>query len=88
MDRNGKSDVKEPLDGVRSQHGASEEDDESRLLLPSKKGGLLKKSGKPRMKVQWNDRNGNNLAEVLEFQPSDVSDTEEEDADSCFCIIM
>ncbi|CAA2992611.1 Hypothetical predicted protein [Olea europaea subsp. europaea] len=65
-----------------------EGDDESRTLLPSKKGGLSKNKGKPRRKVQWLDKNGDKLAEVLEFQPSDMSDSDEEDSDSCICRIM
>lgn len=50
-------------------NGKSEGEDESLTLLPSKKGGLSKKTGKPRRKVQWLDKNGDNLAEILEFQP-------------------
>jgi hypothetical protein len=73
MDRNGKSDVKQLSDGVGCHNGGlnkvSEVDDESRSLLLPKRGGLSKNSGKPRMKVQWNDKNGDKLAEVLEFQP-------------------
>lgn len=79
MDRNVKNDLKEPLDGSDSQNGKlighgngiskEDDDDETKLLLLPSKGGLSKKSGKPRLKVQWNDRNGDKLAEVLEFQP-------------------
>lgn len=95
MDRN-VNDLKEPLDGSDSQngtlngHGISKEDDddESKLLLLPSKGGLSKKSGKPRLKVQWNDKNGDKLAEVLEFQPSEASDSDEEDGDNCFCRVM
>ncbi|PWA93674.1 hypothetical protein CTI12_AA068360 [Artemisia annua] len=47
-----------------------------------------KKSGKKQRKVQWNDRNGHKLTEVLEYQPSDVSDSEDEESDACLCIIM
>ncbi|KAJ0624005.1 putative light-harvesting complex-like protein OHP2 [Helianthus annuus] len=66
-----------------------DEDDESKKLLLPKKGGLSKKkSGNKHRKVQWNDRNGYKLAEVLEYQPSDVSDSEDEDEDSCICNIM
>lgn len=64
-----------------------DEDSESNSLLPPRRGGMSRKSNKTRRKVQWNDRNGNNLVEVLEFEPSDVSDSDE-DADSCICIIM
>ena len=50
-------------------NGERENDDESKSLLPSRRGGLSKESGKPRRKVQWNDRNGDKLVQVLEFQP-------------------
>lgn len=46
-----------------------EENDESKALLPSNNGGLAKKSDKPKRKVQWMDKNGDKLAEILEFQP-------------------
>lgn len=96
MDKNGKSDKKdkkESLNGVDSQNlalnGGKDEYDESQLLLPpNNKGGLSKKSGKPRRKVQWNDKNGNKLAEVLEFQPSDVSESDDDESDTCFCRMM
>ncbi|KAM1742960.1 hypothetical protein ACFX12_012891 [Malus domestica] len=65
-----------------------DEDSESNSLLPPRRGGMSRKSNKTRRKVQWNDRNGNKLVEVLEFEPSDVSDSDDEDADSCICIIM
>ncbi|KAH0640468.1 hypothetical protein KY285_037054 [Solanum tuberosum] len=51
-------------------NGGKDEDDESKALLPSRKGGLSKKIAKPKRKVQWNDTNGNKLTEVLEFEPS------------------
>ncbi|XP_074282316.1 uncharacterized protein LOC141606867 [Silene latifolia] len=66
-----------------------DDDDESKRLLPPMNGGMSKEVPKTRRKVQWNDINGNNkLAEILEFQPSDVSDSDDDDADSCFCTIM
>ncbi|XP_048430486.1 uncharacterized protein LOC125472747 isoform X1 [Pyrus x bretschneideri] len=46
-----------------------DEDSESNSLLPPRRGGMSRKSNKTRRKVQWNDRNGNNLVEVLEFEP-------------------
>lgn len=46
-----------------------EESDESKALLPSSNGGLSKKSDKPKRKVHWMDKNGDKLAEILEFQP-------------------
>lgn len=65
-----------------------DEENESKKLLLPKKGGLRKKSGKKHRRVQWNDRNGHKLTEVLEYQPSDGSDSEDEDSDSCLCNIM
>ncbi|KAH6778074.1 hypothetical protein C2S52_006417 [Perilla frutescens var. hirtella] len=65
-----------------------EESDESKALLPSINGGISKKSDKPKRKVHWMDKNGDKLAEILEFQPSDVSDSEDDDSDSCICRIM
>lgn len=50
-------------------NGNPEEDNETVSLLPSRRGGLSKNSSKPRLKVQWNDKDGNKLAEVVEFQP-------------------
>lgn len=69
-------------------NGGKDEDDESKALLPSRKGGLSKKIAKPKRKVQWNDTNGNKLTEVLEFEPSDASDSDDDDSDSCICRIM
>ncbi|GLT42115.1 hypothetical protein SLA2020_161350 [Shorea laevis] len=80
------------LDTVDSPKGEDqtdgEEDSESNSLLPPKKSEMSRKSDKTRRKVQWNDKNGNNLVEVVEFEPSDVSDSEDEDSDSCVCTIM
>ncbi|KAF9673601.1 hypothetical protein SADUNF_Sadunf10G0041100 [Salix dunnii] len=61
---------------------------EFKALLPPRKGGMSRTSDKVSRKVQWNDNNGNKLVEVLEFEPSDDSDSEEEDKDSCLCTIM
>ncbi|KAL8486687.1 hypothetical protein ACS0TY_022927 [Phlomoides rotata] len=66
----------------------SDGDDDSKALLLCKNGGLSKKSEKPKRKVQWLDKNGDKLAQILEFQPSDVSDSEDEDSDSCICRVM
>ncbi|XP_022979377.1 uncharacterized protein LOC111479120 [Cucurbita maxima] len=74
--------------GEVGDHRNSEDDSESNALLPPRRGGMSRKSNKPRMKVRWNDSNGNNLAEILEFQPSDVSDSGDEESDSCSCMIM
>ncbi|XVE81910.1 hypothetical protein DITRI_Ditri15bG0104200 [Diplodiscus trichospermus] len=69
-------------------HTEGEDYSESNSLLPPKKGGMSRKPEKTRRNVQWNDKNGNKLAEILEFEPSDVSDSDDEDSDSCMCIIM
>ncbi|XP_047948237.1 uncharacterized protein LOC125194198 [Salvia hispanica] len=83
MDMSNKNGVVEPPKVV------IEESDETKALLsPSNNGGLANKSDKPKRKVQWMDKNGDKLAEILEYQPSDVSDSEEDDSDSCNCRIM
>lgn len=46
-----------------------EENDESNSLLSPRGGGMAKRERSSRRKVQWNDKNGNKLFEVLEFQP-------------------
>ncbi|KAF7807127.1 uncharacterized protein G2W53_039288 [Senna tora] len=104
------------LDAQKIEYRTSEEDDsDSKSLLLPRNGGMSMKSDKTRRKVQWNDKNGNNLTEVLEFMPrfprfvgnsvhrsqhfpmkfpdascmhSDVSDSEDEDSESCACAIM
>ncbi|XP_061356806.1 uncharacterized protein LOC133301199 [Gastrolobium bilobum] len=78
------------LDGRKVEDHANREDDsDSNSLLPPRRGGMSRKSDKTCRKVQWNDKNGNKLVEVLEYEPSDVSDSEEdEDEDSCICSIM
>jgi|UniRef100_A0A2N9H6E4 hypothetical protein len=55
---------------VEDHHVNGEEDSESNSLLPPRRDGMSRKTEKktPR-KVQWNDKNGNKLAEVLEFDP-------------------
>lgn len=62
-----------PLDSVDSprlnKRVNGEDDSESNSLLPPRRGGMSRKSDKVRRKVQWNDRNGNKLVEVLEFEP-------------------
>ncbi|KAJ6814470.1 uncharacterized protein M6B38_297795 [Iris pallida] len=76
---------------VEPEEETEEGDGERDLLLGSKPkpalvnggggGGLAKKRQHQRgsrRRVQWNDRNGNKLVEVLEFQPSDTSDSEDE----------
>ncbi|XP_065862998.1 uncharacterized protein [Euphorbia lathyris] len=74
---------------VENHHTDEREDDsESNTLLPPRTGGMSRNPKRVRRKVQWNDNNGNKLAEVLVFEPSDHSDSEEEEADSCICNIM
>lgn len=51
------------------KHANGDDDSESNSLLPPRRGGMSRKSDKVRRKVQWNDRNGNKLVEVLEFEP-------------------
>ena len=66
-------DVEETVDSVAAgevgDSGKGEDYSESNALLPPRRGGMSRKSNKPRMKVRWTDSNGNNLAEILEFQP-------------------
>lgn len=50
-------------------HTDGEDYNESNSLLPQNKGGISTKSEKTQRKVQWNDRNGNKLAEVMVFEP-------------------
>ncbi|XP_019441099.1 PREDICTED: uncharacterized protein LOC109346150 isoform X2 [Lupinus angustifolius] len=69
-------------------HANSEDDSDSKSLLPPRIGGMSRKSDNSkthRKKVQWNDKNGKKLVEVLEYEPSD---SENEDDDSCICTIM
>ncbi|KAG6664641.1 uncharacterized protein LOC122300651 [Carya illinoinensis] len=73
---------------VEDRRVNGEEDSESNSLLPPRRGGMSRKSEKTRLKVQWNDKNGNKLAEVMEFYPSDASDSDDEDSDSCICTVM
>ncbi|KAF7149886.1 hypothetical protein RHSIM_Rhsim02G0042800 [Rhododendron simsii] len=81
-----------PLLSVGSEkiqlNGEIEGDEEKVSLLPPRRGGMSKSPGKPRLKVQWNDKDGSKLAEVVEFQRSDASDSDDEDSDSCICAIM
>ncbi|XP_058201679.1 uncharacterized protein LOC131316361 [Rhododendron vialii] len=81
-----------PLLSVGSEkiqlNGEIEGEEEKVSLLPPRRGGMSKSPGKPRLKVQWNDKDGSKLAEVVEFQRSDASDSDDEDSDSCICAIM
>ncbi|XP_044499949.1 uncharacterized protein LOC123221236 isoform X2 [Mangifera indica] len=69
-------------------HTDDGEESESTSLLPPMRGGMSRKCEKTRRKVQWNDKNGNKLVEVLEFEPSEASDSEDDDSDTCMCTIM
>ncbi|CAA7403266.1 unnamed protein product [Spirodela intermedia] len=72
--------------------GEESGDQESRPLLAASRRVAVMAKGSQRnakRKVRWNDRHGNKLAEVLEFQPSDNSDSEADDyGDSCICAVM
>lgn len=57
------------LDSPKIENRDDGEDSESNSLLPPRRGGMSRRQDKVRRKVQWNDRNGNKLVEVLEFQP-------------------
>ncbi|XP_058105238.1 receptor-like cytosolic serine/threonine-protein kinase RBK2 isoform X1 [Magnolia sinica] len=46
-----------------------EENEELKSLLPPQRGRMSTRPKNLWWKVQWNDRNGNKLAEVFEFQP-------------------
>jgi hypothetical protein len=50
-------------------HVNGEDDSDSNSLLPPRKGCMSRNCDKIRRKVQWNDKNGNKLAEVLEYEP-------------------
>ncbi|KAI4342681.1 hypothetical protein MLD38_027274 [Melastoma candidum] len=57
--------------------------DETKALLPAGEKGMSRSCDKGTRKVQWNDSIGNDLAEVLEFMPSEPSEHEEDDSNSC-----
>lgn len=58
------------LDAQKLEHHANGEDDsDSKSLLLPLKEEMSRKSANTRRKVQWNDEDGNKLAEVLEFVP-------------------
>ncbi|BBG92550.1 hypothetical protein Prudu_000315 [Prunus dulcis] len=67
-----KTEKSETTDSQRVEENVNgDEDSESNSLLPPRRGGMSRKTNKTRRKVQWNDKNGNKLVEVLEFEPSD-----------------
>ncbi|KAJ7954666.1 Acidic leucine-rich nuclear phosphoprotein 32-related protein 2 [Quillaja saponaria] len=89
--KDARSCINEPLNSLGAQKidlVNGEEDSDSNSLLPPRRGGISRKSNKTRQKVQWNDRNGDKLAEVLVFDPSDISDSDDDDKDTCICTIM
>ncbi|KAM0949343.1 putative BRCT domain, BRCA1-associated, BRCT domain superfamily [Dioscorea sansibarensis] len=66
-------------------------DEETDALFPkvAANGGIMRnKKKKTRRRVQWKDRNGSKLVEVLEYQLSDSSDSDDEFLDSCLCTMM
>lgn len=74
MDTDAQDAKNEPLSGTidsqkDEERANGDEDSESNSLLPPRKGGISRKTNKTRRKVQWNDRNGNKLVEVLEYEP-------------------
>uniref|UniRef100_A0ACD5TUB6 Uncharacterized protein n=1 Tax=Avena sativa TaxID=4498 RepID=A0ACD5TUB6_AVESA len=71
--------------------GSKEDVGERKALLPPRRppGGTARKGQKgPKRRVQWKDTHGKKLTEVLEFQPSDSSDSDDEYLDTCICSIM
>lgn len=58
-----------PLLSVGSEkiqlNGEIEGDEEKVSLLPPRRGGMSKSPGKPRLKVQWNDKDGSKLLPSL-----------------------
>ncbi|KAJ0240147.1 hypothetical protein HA466_0228230 [Hirschfeldia incana] len=73
---------------VEEQISEEEESESQCLLPPPRKGGMSRSTDKIKRTVQWNDIKGDNLAEVLVYEPSEVSDIDEDDSDSCICTIM
>ncbi|WOL19292.1 hypothetical protein Cni_G28090 [Canna indica] len=59
------------------------------LLMPTVNGGMSDDRQKSsRRKVQWNDSRGDKLVEVLEFEPSDSSDSDDKYGGSCTSNVM
>ncbi|XP_074556900.1 uncharacterized protein LOC141812842 [Curcuma longa] len=69
--------AEENISDSRKEEGDAKET--TMLLMPATNGGISAIGEfRSRRKVQWNDRSsGNNLVEVLEFEPSDSSDFED-----------
>ncbi|KAM3316348.1 hypothetical protein ACQJBY_034455 [Aegilops geniculata] len=70
--------------------GSKDNVGERKALLPRRpEGGTARKAYKgPKRRVQWKDTHGKKLAEVLEFQPSDSSDSDDDYLDTCICSVM
>ncbi|KAJ0967535.1 hypothetical protein J5N97_024452 [Dioscorea zingiberensis] len=71
--------------------GEHNKDEETDSLFPTvvANGGITRnKKKRTRRRVQWKDRNGSKLVEVLEYQLSDSSDSDDEFLDSCLCTMM
>lgn len=68
----------------------NEEENDALFPKVASNGGIMrnKKKKKTRRRVQWKDRNGSKLVEVLEYQLSDSSDSDDEFLDSCLCTMM
>ncbi|RWW42062.1 hypothetical protein BHE74_00052421 [Ensete ventricosum] len=67
-------------EGLSDEEGEDRETD-SLLTSSSVNGGLAGKQLKSsRRNVQWNDRNGHKLVEVLEFEPSPVVATRRDES--------
>ncbi|KAG2296644.1 uncharacterized protein LOC106388034 isoform X1 [Brassica napus] len=74
---------------VCEEEEEEEEESESQCLLPPpRKGGMSTSSDKIKRTVQWTDNKGDNLAEVLVYEPSEVSDSDDDDSDACICTII
>lgn len=56
--------------GLNGKNEVEEERETVSLLKEAVKGDVGEREKRnSRRKVQWNDRNGNNLVEIMEFQP-------------------
>lgn len=78
---------------VVAESGGDAKDEIKALLLTSRGGVGVRSDDDGRKsvmrKVQWNDEKGYKLVEVVEFEPSEASDSDSEDSfDSCICSVM
>ncbi|XP_013734227.1 uncharacterized protein LOC106437797 isoform X1 [Brassica napus] len=78
--------------GCENHKAIVEEEEEEResqcLLPPPRKGGMSRSTDKVKRTVQWTDNKGDNLAEVLVYEPSEVSDSDDDDSDACICAVI